>query len=209
MRSDDLIAQLASRAVPVQPLPSPRLRLMAWSALALACGAVGVAAFGPRFNLEAVAGDPAFLLLGAIAAGVGAVAAGASLVLAVPGAERSPSLRVATVALFGVWAIALVALIVRGGQGFAAASHWYTCFARVGLIGLLPAVTLFVMLRRAAPLQLGWTSALAAIGAMGIGALAIHFICPLTDAAHALLGHLGPVLTIGWLGGWTVKSLLK
>src|SRR5262245_64481949 len=99
MRSEDLISQLASRVLPVQPLPPPWVRVAAWSGLALACAAIGIAVFGPRSNLQSAAGDPGFLLLAALAAGTGAFAASASLVLAVPGAERSPALRVSAVTL--------------------------------------------------------------------------------------------------------------
>ena len=44
---------------------------------------------------------------------------------------------------------------------------------------------------------------------MATGALAIQLICPLDDAAHALLGHLGPVLVIGALGAVAARHLLK
>ena len=55
----------------------------------------------------------------------------ASLVLAVPGAERSPLLRRSTIALVARWAITLLAAIVHAGHGFTAVADWPACFLRV------------------------------------------------------------------------------
>lgn len=207
MRTEDLIADLASRATPVRPLPSPGIRVLAWSAVAMICAVVGTIVFGTRADLGAQMREPAFVLVGLVAFATSALAALASLVLAIPGAERSPALRSSTVAVVVLWAVILVAAIVRAGHGFAGAADWPICFVRVVAIALVPAGVLFGMLRRSAPLRLGWTSALAAAAAIAAAAIAIQFICPLNDPAHALLGHLGPVLALGALAAWGSQRL--
>jgi hypothetical protein len=209
MRTEELIADLASRAAPVRPLPSPGIRALAWGAVAIASAAAGVVVFGARPDVMAHASQSGFLWTGALALLTTAVAVVASLVLAIPGAERTLVLRATTLALLGVWLVTVIAAITRAGQGFAGVSHWYVCFIRVMAIGLVPAAVLVGMLRRAAPLSLAWTAALALTAAMATGALAIQLICPLDDAAHALLGHLGPVLAIGALGAVAARRLLK
>jgi hypothetical protein len=109
-----------------------------------------------------------------------------------------------------VWALMLMVFVVQAGHGFAGASDWPICFIRVIAIGLAPAIVLFNMLRRAAPLRLTWTSALAATAAMAAGAMAVQIVCPINDSAHGLLGHFGPVVAIALLaavfGGRTFRS---
>jgi hypothetical protein len=209
MKTDELIAQLASRAAPVQPLPSPAVRALAWSAVALASAAAGIVIFGARPDLGAVLTQPQFMWPLVAAIVTAAVAAGAALVLAIPGSERSPALRGSSVALGVLWASMLVWFVVRAGHGFAGASDWPICFLRVIGVGLAPALVLFGMLRRAAPLRLTWTSALAATAAMAAGAMAVQIVCPVDDAAHALLGHFGPVLAIALLGAGTARRTLR
>ena len=209
MKTDELIAHLASRAAPVQPLSSPAVRALAWSAVAVASAAAGIVIFGARPDLGVVLSEPTFMWP-LVAAGVtAAVAAGASLVLAVPGSERSPALRGSSVTLGALWALMLVVFVIRAGHGFAGASHWPICFIRAIAVGLAPGIVLFGMLRRAAPLRITWTSALAATAAIAAGAMAAQISCPIDDAAHALLGHFGPVLVLGLLGAATARRMLR
>lgn len=209
MKTDELIAHLASRAAPVQPLPSPAVRILVWSSVAVACAAAGIVIFGARPDLVVVLSEPTFMwpLIAAIV--TAGVAASASLVLAVPGAERSPALRGSSLTLGALWALMLVVFLVRAGHGFAGADHWPICFIRAIAVGLAPGIVLFAMLRRAAPLRITWTSALAATAAVAAGAIAAQISCPIDDAAHALLGHFGPVLALGLLGAASAQRMFR
>jgi hypothetical protein len=209
MRTEHLIADLASRAAPVRPLSSPRMRGLAWSALAIASAAVGVTVYGVRPNLRAALGEAHFVWTAVFALATSTLAVAASLVLAVPGAERSPALRGSAATVVGLWAVTLAGSLVNAGHGFAGAAGWSTCFARVIMMGLVPGVVLLAMLRRAAPLRLAWTGALAATAAMGVGAMGINLICNQTDSGHVLLGHFGPVLALGCIGAVIARSWLK
>ena len=208
MRTDDLIAQLAAQAAPVPPLPSPAARAARWLLLALACGVAGALLFGARADLGQVIGEARFIWWVAGALGTLALAGSAALVLAIPGSERTPWLRGAAVGVACVWPAAMMIATLIGGQGFAGASDWPVCFARVVAIGLVPAAALFAMLRRSAPLRTRWTGALAGSGAMAAGALAIAFICPVDDSAHVLLGHFGPVVALAIVAAVSAPRLL-
>lgn len=209
MRTEELIAQLAGLAEPVRPLPPPWLRAIAWSGAAILSAAAGVAIFGVRSDIAIVIRQPEFVWLAVVVLATAAFAVTAALVLAVPGAERSPILRGSTLLLAGLWAVMLVDAIVRTGHGFAAVADWYVCFVRVTGMALVPAVLLFGMLRRAAPLRIAWTSGLATMSATAVGAVAIQFICPLSDPGHALLGHFGPLIVFGSVGAAAARRLLK
>ena len=206
MRTEDLIADLAGRATPVRPLPSPGARALAWFAIAGASAGAGVAVFGARPNVDSLLSEWDFLLAAILALATAWLGALGALILAIPGAERTLALRAAAIAVIGLWLAMLGSSVALAGKGLSGVSHWYICFIRVLAIGLIPAVAIVVMLRRALPLRTGWANALAMLGASAMGAFAIQFICPLTDAGHALIGHLGPVvvagLTAAAIGSW-------
>lgn len=208
MTTEELVAHLASRAVPMRPLFSPAVRVAAWCVAAAASVAVGIAVFGARSDVGIISSEPPFVWPVATAVAVAVCAAASALVLAVPGRERSPVLRMAAAGLSALWGLLLAVAVARAGHGFAGAADWPVCFMRVLAIGFVPAMVMVAMLRRAAPLRLAWTSALAATAATATGALAIQFICPLDDRAHALLGHWGPIVAMAWLGAWAAERLL-
>jgi hypothetical protein len=209
MKTDDLIAELSGRAPPVRPLPSPAIRVLVWSLVALGSAAAGILVFGAKPDLASAVQLPEFLATAILALGTSFLAAAATLVLAIPGAERSPAGRVLALSFMTLWVVTLVASIARAGHGLTGDAHWPVCFIRVVGIGLLPAVALFMMLRRSAPLRLAWTSGLATVAAMAIGAVAVQVICPINDSGHALLGHLGPVLALGGAAAATARRLLN
>ena len=209
MKTDELIADLASRATPVRVLPAPGVRTLGWLAVAMASVAAGVLVFGIRPGIASLMANPDFLLTTALALATVCLSSTAALVLAVPGAERSALVRGIPAAVLGMWTLTTVMTVLEASHGLSGASHWYICAIRVAAIGLVPSIVLIAMLRRAAPLRIEWTGALALAAAAAAGTLAIQFICPIDDAGHALLGHLGPVLGLGAIGAASATSLFR
>jgi hypothetical protein len=209
MRTDDLIVDLASRAAPVAVLARPGARFVAWWLVSIACALFAVMAFGPKPQLHEYLGQPEFVAIAILAGWTAALAAAASLVLAVPGAERLPVLRSTAVALALAWLLIAIGATVRSGNGLAGAADWPICYIRVVAIGLIPTIVLFRMLRRAAPLRLMWTGTLALIAGLATGALAVQFICPVDNPAHSLLGHVGPVFSIALIGAFVAPPFLN
>jgi len=195
MRTEQLIADLAGRAGKAPPLRPPSTRLLVWSAAAMASAATAVLVFGARRHLGLLVGEPWFIASAVLVASTAGIAAAASLVLAVPGAERSRVLRMTAFSLLAVWGTIAVSAVFRAGHGLSDASDWYVCFARVLSIALAPAWALLVMLRRGFPLQPDAASALGALGSAAVGGVTIQFVCPLDVPAHTLLGHFSPALT--------------
>jgi hypothetical protein len=209
MKTEDLIADLAGRLEPVRPLAPPAVRLLLWALVAAACAGAGLVVFGAKPDFRVALGQAEFLALGCLAVGTAILAGAAALVLAIPGAERSPAMRTTAVTLVAVWLATLLVAIARADEGFRFDSHWPACFSRAVGIGLVPAVVLLAMLRRAAPLRLAWAAGLAAVAATAAGALAVQIICPINDPAHALIGHFAPVATLGAIGAAAAGRLLN
>ena len=202
MRTEDLIADLAGRVTPVRPLPTPGVRAIGWLALAGACGVASVAIVGARPDVMLRLAQPDYLWTAALALVASIFAGLFALVLAVPGAERSPLLRLSTLAVLAVWMVTMVWAVVEAGLGlpFSTDPHWPVCFARGVAFSVVPVLALVVMIRRGMALSPGWTAAIAAIAAASMSALAVQIVCPLDDAGHAFLGHFIPVTAMAALG---------
>jgi hypothetical protein len=211
MRTDDLIADLAGRVTPVRPLSPPIVRALGWLVLAGVCGGLGVTAFGARSDVMVRLTQPGYLWLAMLALLTSVFAAVVSLTLAIPGAERTPVLRALTLVTLGLWTVTMVRAVLAAGRGLPVSTdpHWPVCFLRVLLVGLLPALVLFGMLRRGAPLRLGWTAAMAAAAAASVGALAVHVACPLDDPGHGFLGHFVPLVLAAAIGMTARRRLAR
>ena len=119
----------------------------------------------------------------------------ASLVLAIPGAERRPVLRVLTLGLLGLWTATTVWAVLSGGRPIPFSTD--------------PAVLLFVMLRRGVALRPGWTAAMAAAAAASVGALVVQLVCPIDDPGHGFLGHFIPVMLMIAIGVAAQRTLAR
>lgn len=217
MRTDELIVELARSAGPVRPLPSPSIRLARWTAITTPLIALAVVVIGPRADVVTAMSQPAFLAIALATIGTALLSAASALVLAIPGAERSPWQRVAPLIAGSAWVLALVYLLTVEAAAIARVLRWpfhWACLIEIVGLGLMPGWALFAMLRRAAPLQRAWSGALATLAAVAISAAATQFICPVDDPAHQFVGHLLPVVVLSMLGAiagqrflhWTSRS---
>ena len=94
MRTEDLIVDLARQSGPWTPLAPVRVRLTRWLVLAIGLGVVTVAVIGARADFADAIQRPTFVALAVATLASGLLAAQAALVLSVPGAERTPLVRV-------------------------------------------------------------------------------------------------------------------
>ncbi|MCC5968915.1 MAG: DUF1109 domain-containing protein [Pararhodobacter sp.] len=208
--TDTLIARLAQDAQPLRPLAHPAWRALVWAVVALAFGAAMVWAIGPRPDLADRLVDARFMLEQGAALATGLAAAAAALALTVPGA--SPLLRLLPVVPGVLWISTLSIGCLRDWWQFGADGLRLTpdpaCFAYIALIGSLPALVLFLMLRRGAPLAPRWTIALAALAAAGLGNVALRFFHMQDAALMVLVWQVGSVAILAVLAGLGGRKLL-
>jgi hypothetical protein len=203
VRTEELIVQLARAAGPVQPLARPSVRVARWATGAILFAALCVIAIGARIDLWTAMHRPAFNALAAVSLLTALVAAAGSLTMSVPGTDRSATQRVLPVLLGSIWVVALLVLVFEGGspvRRILALPIHAACVIEIAGIALVPSWALFMMLRRAAPLRLTWSAALATLAGVGLGATATQLMCPLDDPAHQLVGHVLPAAALVLLG---------
>jgi hypothetical protein len=208
VETEHLIAALAREAGPVRPLAAPRIRLARFAASTGLLLALGIWLWGPRADLGSSLGSPMFVTLAFLTLLTAGAASARTFALSVPGFERVRGARWAPIASGLVWAI-LLATALGWGEPLGpepSVAFYETCVFRIASLSVLPGGILFIMLRRAAPLRLGWTTGLAALAAFAWAALAVQFICPINAPAHLLQSHVGTV-AVGTLAGFGVGSV--
>lgn len=201
MKTEDLIVRLAADARPVQPLATPLVRLARWVAVALPLTAV-IAILGARADIRTIAAEPSFLCAAAVTLATALFAAGAALLLGVPGADRNRVSQWIPIATGIAWTALLAITLVSAGRppGPKTALFHVACALEITALALLPGWWLLTMLRRAAPLRAAWSAGLATLAAVALGAAGTQIICPVDDPAHQLVGHVGPVVVLALAG---------
>lgn len=214
MNTDRLIAHLAERLPPVQPLRKPGWRAFVWlcgasaflGALALtmtstadiATNGVGIAFVGPQL----------------IAIVTGVLAAWAAFTSVIPGYSRTATIWPVVAGLAWIGGLAIGTPEGQSGAMLAAPREW-KCVALIVLSGGPMMAALWLMLRQGAPLNPSVTAALAALA---VGALANVAACvshPHTNNAVTLVWHgatmaalVGVAAVTGGLAlTWDVRGL--
>ncbi|MCC5984273.1 MAG: DUF1109 family protein [Rhodobacteraceae bacterium] len=209
--TDALIARLAREARPLRPLAHPLRRALGWAVLALAFAAAMVWAIGPRPDLAERLGDARFLFEQGAALATGLAAAVAALALTIPGAP--PLWRLLPVVPGALWLGTLSLGCLRdwwalGPEGLRLTPD-PACFLYIALIGSLPGLVLYLMLRRGVPLAPRLTLALAALAAAGLGNFGLRFFHMQDAALMVLVWQVGSVALIAGLAGLAGRGLLR
>ncbi len=190
-----LIDALVAAHRPVRRIAQLRVRIAVvlgvWSmaGLGLAFGNVGFSAFASRLSSHWSFG---FLVAALLTAGVaGSVAAIAASEPGREGVERFA--RRLGLAAFGAAAcVGLVAAASNAGVSLAPTAGDAGCFGVALTVALVPGIALFFLLRRGFVQRPLRTAALGLLGAVALGGLTIHVVCPMLDVTHAFFGHVLP-----------------
>jgi hypothetical protein len=198
--TEDLAQQLVRDLAPVTPIA--RLRVAASGVVALAVAAVVATGWitgrWPRLGEAAFWSDPITVAIGVglLVAASGAVVA--ALASAVPGRE---SLVRTGLIVAGSAAVGSIGCGLWAGAGAAsepAASLFAgsaSCFVHALGLAIPAALAASFYLSRGVPRHRLVASGVAAAGAAGLGALAVHATCTVAAGFHLLLGHcLTPII---------------
>jgi len=212
--TEDLVQQLVADLAPTRPIA--RLRVAASAVVALSVA--GVVATGwmtgawPRLGDAAFWSDPiaVAILLGLVVVAAGAVVA--ALAGAVPGRETLARAGRIGAGAAVVWSIGCGLWAVAGGGSASAASSFAgsaSCLAHALVLAIPAALAVGFYLARGAP-QLGVIDAgVAAMGAAGLGAVAVHATCNLAGGFHLLLGHCSTPIIAGLAFALPLAGLIR
>jgi hypothetical protein len=211
--TEDLALQLVQDLPPVKPIA--RLRVAA--SLIVAVSVAAVAATGwmtgawPRLGEAAFWSDPirVAVLFGLLIAAAGAVVA--ALASAVPGREALARAGWISAGSAAVWSLGCGLWAVAGGGSQTATSQLAGsagCFAHALVLAIPAALTAGFYLSRGFPPHRLIASGIAAAGAAGLGAVAVHAICSEVGAVHMLVGHCLTPIVAGLLFALPLAALV-
>jgi hypothetical protein len=214
--TQDLAQQLVRNLPPVKPIA--RLRVAASLVVALSVAAVvatgWVTGEWPRFGEAAFWSDPitVAVLLGLVVVAAGAVVA--ALASAVPGRELLARAGWISAGSAAVWSIGCGLWAVAGGESESAASllaSSASCFAHALVLAIPAALAVSFYLSRGAPQHRLFASGVAAAGAAGLGAVAVHATCTCSAGVgfHVLLGHCLTPIVAGLLFALPLAGLVR
>ena len=209
--TDNLIDSLADDLKPSPPLSSPVKRSFTWLLASLLCIGAGISLIGLRSDLAAFVMDPIFMLETVATLIIAAVAVIGAFVLSIPGSNQGPLVRWLVGAPIAIWLIQISGRWIFSEEVAPHYFFWkgYVCSTEILALGILPGVMLYLMIRQAAPVKLGWTGALAAVAVTAMSAFAVQFTCSLNDPLHLLAWHVMPIFAIGAAGVWIGQKLLR
>jgi hypothetical protein len=209
--TDRLIQQLAADATPVRRLAGPWTRAGLWLALAVPYVALVVIVMSPRPDLAMQLADPRFQVEQGAAFATAILAAAAAFACTLPGRSRAVCLL--PMAPLAIWLASLGYGCLQdwrtlGPEGLRLRIDW-DCLPAAVLVGIVPAVTMVVMLRRGAPL---FPRATLAMGALAVGALAqagmqIYHVGDIS--LMVLVWHVGSVALLAAVAGWIGRRVLR
>jgi len=210
METNELIRRLAADAGPVQRLRPAWARAGMWLAVALLYVAAVVWSNLATLELALPLSDTRFLIEQAATFLTAITAAVAAFRSIVPGFDRRILLLPVVPLLVWLGSVGQSCLddwLRLGPAGLQIRPDW-DCLPMASVIGIVPAIAIFVMLRRGAPLYPRLTLVLAAIAVAAIGNFGLQ-IFHFSDASiMVLIWHLGSVVLLSVIAGALGDRLL-
>ena len=210
MKTNDLIAALSTRAVPVERLARPWRRTLFWLAIAVPYIAMVIIVVQPRADLGVKLLEYRFVIEQFAAFTTAVLAAIAAFVSTIPGQSRKWLF--APLAPMILWLATLgqgcvQAWLQFGGAGLILKPDWI-CFPSILLAGTVPAIAMVAMLRRGAPLNPHISLGLGALAAAALGNFGLRFFHMQDASVMVLFWQLGSVFLMSALAGLYGKRAL-
>lgn len=210
METDALIRDLASDAAPVRRLAPPVWRALIWLAVGFPIVAAVVWWHGAGVSkLAMAASSPRMMIEVAAMLATAVTAAVAAFSSAVPGASRRwlwlPLLPLA------VWLLSMGEACVAEVRtsGLAALAIDSDCIVPAGLAGIVPAILIVWMLRRAAPLMPHVSLALAGLAVAALVNTGLLFFHGGDITITVLVWHMGFVVGLAALASAAAPAMLS
>ncbi|MBI5919878.1 MAG: DUF1109 domain-containing protein [Nitrosomonadales bacterium] len=206
---DDLVAQLAREAAPVQPAPHPLMLSLQWMGAAAIYLTVTLAVSGLRPNLPEHLHSPWFVAELVALLAVFIVTSISAALLAFPDLHQRRRLALAPVLFFAAFLLVMLYAWQADNPPAPLPVHSFECTVSITLMTLLPALWSFYSLRKYASTHPGLTGGIALLSAFSVGALWLRLHEANDSIAHVIEWHYLPMLAIGFIGLWLGRRLLK
>jgi hypothetical protein len=198
MQTDELLRALAEECAPVRPLAHPGWRAFIWFTLSTAYVTVVVLVIGLRPDISAKLADWRFTAEVTAAFLTSMMAAAAAFCAGCPG--RPIWERFAPVPFLALWLATLGEGCWRDWLAFGTAGlaiqFDVKCLPEILAISIPPAIAIFAMVRRGAPIAPTTTMSLAALAAAALAAAAMRLFHVEDSSISVLVWQFGSVMLL-------------
>ncbi|HXY59771.1 MAG TPA: DUF1109 domain-containing protein [Methylocystis sp.] len=211
METDELIRRLSEDCAPVRPFTHPVWRASLWFMLSLVYVAMVVLAMGLRPDIAARLRDWRFVLELAAALLTSMMAAAAALCAGCPG--RPWWERLAPLPFLAFW-LGLLGegcwrdYLAAGARGLAIRQD-AMCLPVIAMTSVVPAVAIFVLIRRGAPLAPFAITGCAALAAAALSAAALRLFHDQDSSVTVLVWQFGSVALLTGLEAMFGRSVIR
>lgn len=211
MKTEDLIQTLAVNATPVQRLPHPAWRAMVWLAISTVYVAGFVWFMGLRPDIATKLAEPRFIAEVGAAYLTSMMAAAAAFCAGCPG--RPIWERFAPLPFLAIWLASLGEGCWRdwlrsGPDGFMLQPD-LLCLPMIVAVSIVPALLIFIMIRRGAPIAPLTTTGLATLAAAALAAAALRLFHAQDASIMVLVWQFGSVALLAAIGALFGEYLLR
>ncbi len=211
MHSEELIKSLAAQARPVGCLRHPGVRTMTWMAIALAFVAGFVWVLVLRTDLSDKLAEPRYVIELASALLTSMMAAAAAFYAGCPG--RPIWERFAPFPFMAIWLASLGEGCWQQWKSSGASALVLqvdlVCFESILAVSAFPALVIFFMIRRGAPMTPMSTVGLAMLASTALGAAALRLFHPQDVSLMLLVWQFGSVALLAGIGFLTGRLFLR
>lgn len=211
METQQLIANLAGEGAK-KPMPGVPRQIGIWLAVTFVWIALVAGHSGLRpdimYKLHQTFFVPELLFLAVISFTSGV----AALFLSRPDAMQMPKIRWLPFLFIGPWAVmAIMNMSPMGGVTLMQTidSMRFDCAGCILLCAAVPAVAMFLMVRRGAVASAGWAGGMAAFSATAFAYLCMRVIEQNDDPLHLLIWHALPVFVLCMVGTLAGRMTLR
>lgn len=206
---DNLIATLAEDVRQVEPAAHPFFLSLKWIGAAAIYLVAALAVSGLRADFSDKLQSPMFVAEIAALFGIFASTSFAAALLAFPDMHQKKKLVFAPLVAFALF---LLTLFFAWHQDMPAAPlpvHSFECTLSIMLMALLPSIWIFYSMRNYASTHSALAGGNALLASFSIGALWLRLHEVNDSILHVIAWHYLPMLSIGLVGLWLGKKILK
>ncbi len=212
MQTNELINKLTSDLKPVSVLKPISWRFGAWIFASIIMAGAMVASMGARKDLGDKLTNAWFVAQTLTILSLVLISSWSALRISVPGEGKRFSHHRLPLITLGTWISFEIARIANGvsilGASALGPDLHFACGYLILGAGVIMSWPLFLLLRKATPLEPLWCGALTGLSSAAFASLAFQAICPYDYSTHSLLWHLLPTAFAGLIGFFSGNQLL-
>lgn len=206
---DALIDTLSKDAQAVKPAPHPFRLSLTWLATAAIYLAISLAIFGLRPDILAQFHRTWFVAELAALAGILVATSLSAALLSFPDLHQIRRLAFAPFIAFALLLVVMLFAWLADSPPAPLPAHSFECTISITLFSLLPAIWIFMVMRKFASTHAPWAGSVALLFAFSVGALWLRLYEVTDSIVHVIEWHYLPMLGIGFAGLWLGKKILK